>query len=213
MSSPLIPFAKLQEAAVLRVIQGFCTAEPVAEISAEAGISAKTCRSIVLALRPRLLESRFDPWRDVGFMRAILDPELEETAMRVVLGCLADCYGNRNCYTNFQQGRRKSRLCRSCRIPALEMGADYDAAALYHIDLIHGFYAVLGIGGERRVDPVTLFRLRLSHMQIVGEAFEQTRRLDDDAPDFTDPAPRAVHALYDQIIRSLQARPLVRGEV
>lgn len=193
-----------------RIVRGFCCAESVAEISAASGVSEKTCRSIVLALRPRLLEDRFDLWRDAMFLHVLWDRDVEAIAEAAVFGCLAACYFNRTCYTNYQQGRRASRQCKACKIPVLEMGAEFDEAAIYHIDLVHGFYAVLGIGGERGIGKLSQFRLRLAHTQIVGEAIEATPRLKSDKPDFADEGDLSVRALYDQLLRSLRAEPLSR---
>ena len=50
----LVPYAKIGEDAVRRIVQGFACAEPIADIARATGVSAKTCRSIVLALRYRL---------------------------------------------------------------------------------------------------------------------------------------------------------------
>lgn len=210
MTGKLIPFAKISDQSVKRIVQGFCCGEAITEIAEATGVSEKTCRTIVLALRPRLLELPFDQWRD-ALMLHFFDPEVEAIAQAMVFGVLASCYFNRSCYTNFQQGRRTVRQCKSCLVPVLEMGDDFTAAALYHIDLVHGFYAVLGIGGERGIGKLSRFRLRLTHTQIVGEAIEATRRLDDDRPDFSDTGDLTVRALYDRLLISLQQTPLKRG--
>lgn len=211
MAGKLIPFAKLGDDKVRRIVQGFCSAESIADIATATGISQKTCRSVVLALRPRLLREPYDLWREALLLRTSSDPELEVIAQATVYGCMAACYFNRACYTNHQQGRRQSRLCKSCLIPALEMGDDYTAAALYQIDLIHGFYAVLGIGAERGIGKLSLFRFRLAHTQVVGEALEATRRKVDGTPDFTQRGTRTVRALFDQLIRDLEREPLARN--
>lgn len=211
MTGRLIPFAKIDDETVRRIVQGFCCAESVADIAAVTGLSQKTCRSVVLALRPRLLEEPFDLWREAFFLRTALDRRLDIIVQATVFGCLAACYFNRTCYMNFQQGRRSKRSCTSCAVPALDMGPDYNVAALYHIDLIHGFYAVLGIGSERGVGKLSLFRIRLAHMQVVGEACEATRRLRDDTPDFKQRGQRTVRGLYDQVIRDLEREPLIRN--
>ena len=210
MPQRLIPFTKLDDQAVRRVVRGFCCAESIADIAAATGASQKTCRSIVLALRPRLLKERFDRWRDTLLLRPIMDPNVNVAAQAVVFGCLATCYFNRACYVNHQQGRRRDRLCRSCLVPALGMGEEYARAALYHIDLVHGFYAVLGVGAERGIGKLTQFRLRLVHTQIVGEAFEATRRNPDDTPRFSHRGLHTVRGLYDQLIRDLETEPLSR---
>lgn len=206
----LIPFAKIDDEAVRRIVQGFCCAESIADIAAATGVSEKTCRSVVLALRPRLLREPFDLWRGAFQWRTSLNPTTEAYAQAAVFGCLAACYFDRTCYTNHQQGRRKSRVCKSCPVPALEMGEDYTAAAVYQNDLIHGFYAVLGIGAERGVGKLTLFRLRLAHTQVVGGACEATRRRTDGTPDFRRRGERTVRGLFDQIIRDLERDPLIR---
>ena len=210
MPKRLIPFAKIEDDAVRRIIQGFCGAETINEIAAASGVSEKTCRAVVLALRPRLLKERFDQWRETAFMRTSTEPEIDTITQAMVYVCLAACYFNRACYTNHQQGRRQSRMCKSCTVPALDMGEDFDAAMLYQIDLIHGFYAVLGIGGERGIGKLSQFRARLVHTQVVGEACEATRRDADDRPDFSHRDNRAVRSLYEQIIRDLENQPLDR---
>ena len=113
MRKRLIPFAKVDDEAVRRIVQGFCCAGTLGEISAASGVSEKTCRSIVLALRSRLLKEPFDRWREALLLRTSLESELEVVAQATVYGCLAACYFNRACYTNHQQGRRKERLCLS----------------------------------------------------------------------------------------------------
>ena len=209
----LIPFAKIDDDGVRRIVQGFCSAESIAEISNASGYSEKTCRSIILALRSRLFEEAFDLWREATWWRRLSDPDIEAIAQATVFGCLATCYFNRSCYTNFQQGRRQERMCRSCHVPVLEMGRDYDEAALYHVDLIHDFYAILGIGGERSIGKLSLFRLRLAHTEIVGEAIEATRKGKSNKPDFTHDDVRTVRGLYKKLLHSLETTPLERSHI
>lgn len=206
----LIPFAKIDDETVRRIVQGFACAESIAEIAAATGVSEKTCRTIVLALRPRLLKEPFDTWREAYFWRVFFDPKLEAIVQATVYGCLAKCYFNRGCYTNYQQGRRKSRVCRACPIKALELDEAYLEAALYHIDLVHSFYFALGLGGERGIGKLSQFELRLTHTQTVGEAFEATCKRDDGTADFSDRGMRSVRALYDKLIADLRAEPLSR---
>lgn len=211
MPGKLIPFAKIDDEAVKRIVQGFCCAQSVADIAADTGLSEKTCRSVVLALRPRLLKEPFDLWRGALLWRTSRDPNTEIFAQAAVFACLAACYFERTCYTNYQQGRRSSRLCKSCTVPVLEMGDDFTLAALYQNDLIHSFYGVLGIGSERGLGKLTLFRLRLAHTQVVGEACEATRKLGDGSPDFRQRGDRTVRGLFDRLIRDLEQDPLVRA--
>ena len=206
----LIPFAKIDDETVRRIVQGFACAESIAEIATATGISEKTCRPIVLALRPRLLKEPFDTWREAYFWRVFFDRKLEAIVLATVYGCLAKCYFNRGCYTNYQQGRRKTRLCRACPIKALELDEAHLEAALYHIDLVYTFYFALGLGGERDIGKLTQFQLRLTHTQVIGEAFEATRKHDDGTPDFSDSGPRSARALYDKLIADLRAEPLSR---
>lgn len=206
----LIPFAKIDERQALRVIRGFCCAESITEIAAATGLSEKTCRSVVLALRPRLLKQAFDAWREAATLRRLFDLDLEALAQAVAYGCMAKCYFKRGCYTNFQQGRRKTRACQSCPIRALEMGEGFLAAALCHIDLVHTFYFAQGLGGERGTGKLSQFRLRLVHTQTVGEAFEATRKSGDGKPDFSDRSEGAVRDLYERLLRDIKADPLVR---
>ena len=206
----LIPFTKIEDEAVRRIVRGFASAESIAEIAAATGVSEKTCRSIVLALRPRLLKEPFDSWREAYFWRVFFDPALEAIVQATIHGCLAKCYFNRGCYTNYQQGRRKNRVCRACPIKALELDAAHLEAALYHIDLVHTFYFALGLGGERGIGKLTQFQLRLTHTQTIGEAFEATRKHDDGTRDFTDNGPRSARALYDKLIADLRTEPLSR---
>lgn len=211
MPGKLIPFAKIDDEAVRRIVQGFCCAQSIADIAAATGVSEKTCRSVVLALRPRLLREPFDLWRGAFHWRTSINPKTEAYAQAAVFGCLAGCYFDRTCYTNYQQGRRRSRLCKSCPVTALEMGDDYTLSALRQNDRIHDFYAALGLGAERGIGKLTLFRLRLAHMQVVGAACEATRRRGDGTPDFRRRGERTVRGLFDRLIRDLEGDPLVRA--
>lgn len=211
MPGKLIPFAKIDDDAVRRIVQGFCCAQSISEIAAAANVSEKTCRSLVLALRPRLLREPFDLWRGALFWRTSLDPTTELFAQAAVFGCLASCYFDRTCYTNFQQGRRKSRLCKACAVTALEMGEDFTMSALRQNDRIHDFYAMLGLGPERGVGKLTLFRLRLAHMQVVTGAFEATRKRRDGTPDSRQRGERTVRGLFERLILDLERDPLIRA--
>lgn len=206
----LIPFAKIDDAQALRIVQGFACAETLPEITAATNASQRTCRSIILALRPRLLRQPFDQWREAGLMRVIRDLNLESLAEAIVYGCMAKCYFKRDCYKNFRRGRRRTRDCRSCPIKALEMGEDYLAAALQHIDLIETFYFAQGLGVEREIGRLTQFRLRLVHTQVIGEAYEASRKLPDGSPDFADTRQGTARDLYDRLLREIRTAPLDR---
>ena len=201
--SRLIPRSKLDDQTVRRIVRGFVLLESVDEIAAASGVSAKTARKFILALRPMLLTEPFDAWREAGTERTILDAQLDETARTVVFGCFAACYFNRACFTNHQQGRRASRRCRACPIMALELPPDFVAAALYQIDLVHSVYAILGIGGERGPDQTMIFRLRLAHTQIIGEAQEASGWDDDGGLNIESHDRLSVQALEGMIIRNI----------
>lgn len=209
-ASKLIPFAKIDDDQALRIVRGFCCAESIPEIADETGVSGKTCRSVVLPLRARLLEPAFDRWREAGIMRVIIDMKLEALAEAVVYGCMAKCYFKRDCYKNFQRGRKQARDCRTCPIKALEMGDHFLDAALHQIDLIETFYAAQGLGRETGIGKLSLFRLRLVHTQVVGEAYEATRKLADGAPDFSDTDDRTAQDLYQTLVRDIKTVPLNR---
>lgn len=206
----LIPFAKIGDDAVLRIVQGFACAEPIATIAEATGVSEKTCRSVVLALRYRLFRAPFNHWRIRS--HRLMAVEIEDQALigALLYGHYAKCYFKRGCFTNFQQGLRASRVCRSCPIRQISDPDDDLAADLYHIDLVHNFYGLLGIGGERGLLPLTLFRLRHAHTHVVGTAYEATRKSKDMTPDFADRRFGTACALYQALIRDLEAEALVR---
>lgn len=205
-----VGFAKVTDDQAMRVVRGFACAETIAEIAEATGLSAKTCRPILLALRPRLLRPPFQRWRDPLDRRWGLPPEVGDITEAVVLGIYAKCYFNRRCWSNFQQGRRSSRVCESCPIRIVSEPDDDLSADLYLIDLIHNHYSRLGIGTERGIGKLSLFRLRITHTQVVGEAFETTRKNKDGTPAFTDRRPGTVRMLYDMMIHDLEQEPLRR---
>lgn len=206
----LIPFTKVSDEHALRIVRGFACAETIPEIAEVTEVTPKTCRSIVLPLRARLLREPFDRWREAGLMRVIVELDLEAVAEAVVYGCMAKCYFKRDCFKNYRRGRKSTRDCRACPIKALEMGDGYLAAALHQIDLIEDFYTALGIGAERNLGKLSQFRLRLVHTQVVGEAYEATRKLPDGGLDFAETREGTVHDLYDRLVRDIKAEPLER---
>lgn len=211
-SSKLIPFAKIGDNAVRRIVQGFACAESIAEIAAATGVSEKTCRSVVLALRYRLFRPSFNQWRIHWDMALALEIDAQPLINALIYSYYARCYFNRRCYTNYQQGRRKDRLCRSCPIPLLDETDDDLSPDLRFIDLIHDFYGMLGIGGERGLLPLTIFRLRFAHTAVVQHAYENSRKNEDMSPDFDDRRSGTARALYETLIRDLEADPLVRAK-
>lgn len=208
----LIPYAKLSDEQARRIVQGFAFAETVAEIAAATGLSQKTCRTTLLALRPRLLGMAFRYWRDAAHRRWGLDPSAHEIAELMVFGVYAKCYFNRRCYARFREGRRASRVCGSCSIHGISEPDDDLKADLYLIDLIHNHYAHLGLGNESGNGKLTQFRLRLLHTQIVGEAFEATRKRRDGTPDFGDRREGTMRHLFERMVRDLEREPLRRNE-
>ncbi|MBP7338932.1 hypothetical protein [Niveispirillum sp.] len=209
----LIPFAKIPDKAVLRILYGFARGEAVAPLAKSAGISERTCRSVVLAVRHRLLRPRFHRWSVFLPALLILDEDAYTGAMGRVLAYLAKCYFNRSCQSNYQQGLRETRACRSCPIERLDFLSESERdAARYHIDLIRGFYGLLGIRAETHLPPLTVFQLRYRHMMVVGEAFEASRRAPDAMADMKDKGERSAWTLYQALVKELTDDPLVRAD-
>lgn len=207
----LIPRAKINDDQVYRILQGFACAESIAEISAAIGISQKTCRSILLALRYRLFREAYKFWRIKDDALLIHPVKQADKVEAIILIAYARCYYNDNCYSNFMQGLTQSRLCRDCPIRAISDPDDDLAADLHRIDTIYSFYRMLGIGGESGLLPLTIFRLRWAHTAVVGHAYEDTRKLEDGAPDFVDENIGAARHLFNVLCEDLQAEPLDRS--
>lgn len=212
-TNKLIPFAKISDKAVLRVVQGFARGEPVAAIAKGAEISERASRSIVMALRYRLLRPRFYKWTVFYEPALALDQEALFLAASRVHVYFARCYYDQACQSNFQQELRQERACRSCPLDGLDfLDPDERDAARAHMDFLRIFYANLGIRAEPDLPPLTAFRLRYYHMLAVGEAFEASRHTRDGRADMRDKGERSAWSLYQALVKDLTDDPLIRAD-
>jgi hypothetical protein len=199
--NPIRKHAKLGEAATIRLIYSFCAGVSVDAAAKAAGISAKTVRSQYVALRGLLTQPAFNRWH--GLKRALLDvadPEVEALIKTAFLDVLADCYFNAACYRNYHLGNRKSRRCRSCRIPTKFASDDSADAAIAVVDEVRSLYARLGIRGESQTDALRLFRERLIHTAAIATARAHSRQLANGLPDPSDMSDLAVGNLLDRLL-------------
>lgn len=207
----LIRFAKISEAAALRVLQGFANGESVASMAESAGISVRTVRSLVLAVRHRLVRKRFHRWRILYQINSSLTGETEDNLQMRIYAHFAKCYFNRSCYSNFQQGLRQNRLCNSCYIEKIHLlDASLRNIVRYQIDFVWNFYDLIGIRGDNNLPPLTVFLLRYHHAHMVTKAIEAHRHA------FSGAAPEANEgrirhsALYFALVDELVSEPLTR---
>ena len=211
MPGRLIPYSNLPDEAVRTILWGFACGAPKADIAAAAGISAKAAQSVILALRRRLLEPAFYRWNGPGDLFITRDVPYRDIVDRAVFGVIGACYFNKRCVSNYRQERRASRVCRGCPLTALfEDRPTLERTAAF-VDVIHAFYAHLGIGGERRDDRTMTARLRWHHTMIVRRAVEVSRKTPENTPDFNDARPRTARTLYETLLASLLRDPLRRG--
>ena len=208
----LIPFSKLDDDTVRSIIGGFACSESLDENAAVAKVSVRTCKSIVLALRYRLFRPAFNRWRVLSPITLIHDIEGLDIASVLTFGLLAKCYFKKGCASNYEQDLRKARICRTCPVRHIDDDEEFLKLAVAHIDLVREYYSQLGIGGETKTPKLTVFLLRWAHTHVVGEAYEATRKSDDEyrTPDFTDRGPLTVYALYEALVKELENEPLVR---
>lgn len=211
MPGKLIPNSKIPDEAVRSIAWGFASGAPITQVASSAGVTAKAAQSVILALRERLLEPAFYRWNEPGDLFVTRDLHFRETAERVVFEVLTVCYFNKRCFSNYRQGRRAGRLCRSCNIPVLFEDAPTQQLILGFIDTIHDFYANLGIGGERGEDRTRIVRLRWHHTMIVGRATAASRKTPGNTADFDDDRPDTARVLYETLLASLTREPLKRG--
>ncbi len=168
--------AKFDEVTLIRLAFCFCNGVPVRLAAASVNLSTKTARTIYLQFRRRLTHPKFNRWHG-AYQRLARMPSVDsEMLVRTsFIDTLAECGLNETCYRNFRLGNRKSRLCRSCRLPQRFSSADRVNDALGVIDTVQAFYAMLGIRGETDIDPLVLFRLRLIHATTIATAREASR--------------------------------------
>lgn len=199
--NPVRKYAKLSEGATIRLIYSFCAGVSIEAAAKSQGISAKTVRGHYIALRGLLTQPAFNRWH--GLKRTLLDvadPEIEALIKASFLDVLAECYFNAACHRNYHLGNRKVRQCRACPIPAKFARGESAEAARALVDEVSAFYARLGIRGEKKSDPLRLFRERLIHTATVTTACARSRRLANGLPDPSDTHDLAIGNLIDRLL-------------
>lgn len=201
VSARLIPRSKISDDAVRMIVHGFAYGRPRTEISEETGIGSKAVKSVLLALRPRLLLPALSRWVDPGDYFAVFDVPYQEIVERAVYRQFAQCYFNKRCLSNYRQGRRANRQCRACPMAVLLEDRDSIDRGFRFLDRIHAFYDYIGIGGERGDDRGQILRLRWTHTMTVSLAAGSDHLRSDN----TSPA-----HLEAALIESLETEPLKR---
>ena len=205
MSSRLIPRSKISDDVVRMIVHGFAYGRPRTEISEETDIGPKAVKSVLLALRPRLLLPAFSRWMDPGDYFAVFDVPYQEIVERAVYRQFAQCYFNKRCLSNYRQGRRAHRQCRACPMAALLEDQDSIDRGFRFLDRIHAFYDYIGIGGERGHDKGQILRLRWTHTMTVRLALASRQSQSSKEPGNTSP-----DHLCAALIESLETEPLKR---
>ncbi|MFC3229153.1 hypothetical protein ACFOGJ_18045 [Marinibaculum pumilum] len=196
--------AKLSEEETIRLIYCFAAGISVAAAASSSGHSAKTVRGYYISLRSLLVLPAFNRWHGLkSTLVKVVDPQTEAIMKASFLDVLADCYFNRACYRNYTLGNRKTRLCRSCPMPArfkTRASAD-DAVAM--IDEVHALYRRLGIYGEKQADALALFRERLIHTSTVAAVRAASRSLPNGLPDPSDNGEHSIGTLIDRLLTAV----------
>ena len=201
--------ARLDEGALIRLVFAFCIGTPIERAAAKVGVSAKTTRAVFIRLRARLAQPTFNRWHAAYQMLPNApSADAQYLAREAFLHTLSACYGNETCARNFALGNRKTRLCRACPMPARFTVPEYLEEALDLIDRVRGFYARLGIRGEKGPDPVTLFRLRLIHTVTIATALGESLSSAGALVKPEKPSFLSVWTLLDLLLTDLAARPL-----
>lgn len=195
----------------MRIAFGFCTGAPVPVVAERARVSAKTARELVLRLRARLAQPKFNRWH-AAYQRLPMgtSPDREFLAREAFLDALGACHGNANCFRNHTLGNRAARQCRSCPLSA-HFSGERLREALDVVDAVRAFYARLGIRGEAGAGASQAFYLRLLHTVTVATTLAATL-----APDGRLQRPRdldragflSVWTLLDALMTDLAERPL-----
>lgn len=203
--------SKVDDPSLVIVVRGFCLGLSVATTARQSGVGEKTTRGLYQSLRARLTKPAFNKWHHGGNrLVRVSSTEIEDAVRDAFFDTLSQCHGNRTCRRNWTAGNRKTRLCRACPIPDRLRDEANVPLALETVDTVHAFYDRLGIKGERGVDRVTLFKLRLLHTATIITMSEGTPwksgRMDLAYRDFT-----SFRTLFETMIAELLENPLAAG--
>ncbi|MGF1462351.1 MAG: hypothetical protein ACFB2Z_04165 [Maricaulaceae bacterium] len=198
------PGAKITRQQLERIVRGFVMVEPLAVIAQDAGVSDKTCRAHWRRVRDLMGRPVFNQWLETAdklFVQNFGDvTAIEET----VLETYAACYQNTRCYSNFQKGLRKTRLCRGCPLLSI-MGQDAADLTVHRLtDDLHDLYNHIGLRQERGQPTGQMMRLRYRHMSLLRSAWGATPRPDGFHPDFNADGELTVRHLYKTIMAELE---------
>lgn len=201
--------AKFDETTLIRLVYCFCQGTSTDVAARSTLLSVKTVRGVYVALRRRLTKPQLQRWHGT-YTRILSMPSLDiEMLLRATFfDTLYGRYADETCARNYRLGNRKTRLCRKCPLPGRFSSKDDIEQALALIDMIYAFYASLGIRGETREDPVSLFRLRLIHTVVVATVRANSRPLPSGPFDPTERAFLSGGALLDLMLTDLADDPL-----
>jgi hypothetical protein len=200
--------AKFDEAAFAKLTYCFCQGISPDITARSAKLSAKTVRSLYLALRQRLLKPAFNRWHGAYRKFITLPSRKHEAALlSAYFTTLAQCSGNQTCARNWRLGNRKRRQCRECPLAGL-YSDERRAEAYTVIDTVQDFYARLGIRGEKGEDPAQLFRERLIHTTTIATVHNHSRKLPNGFFDPNEGSFLCGGTLLETILADLEAEPL-----
>ena len=203
--------AKVDEGALIRIAFGFCTGAPLPSLAQRADVSVKTARAIVLRLRGRLAQPKFNRWHAAyQKLPKATSPDEEYLAREAFFDTLGACYANTTCFRNFSLGNRVSRLCRSCPL-AQSFHGERLREALDVVDAVHAFYSRMGLRGEAIAGGSQVFYLRLIHTTTVATALASSLSADgrlDRPRDIDNAGFLSVWTLLDALLEDLAANAL-----
>lgn len=201
--------AKIDDAAIIQLVYGFCQGMSLEQAAILTGLSRKSVRAYYQALRERLTKPKFNRWHSANAL--LLDvPDGEQTALvkAAFFDLMAACHDNAKCFENYSAGKRKSRQCRACPLTGKYANDSALLEAYEMIDAMRSFYRQLGMRKERGFDPVQLFRLRFIHTVTVTTALQNSKSRVDGLADPQDKGFLSVSTLLDVMLEELAEQPL-----
>jgi len=202
LEAPAREGSKIDLQTLIRCAYNFAAGLPLDECARLTGLPRKTVREITLEFRECLLKPEFNAWHQSNRMLVHLPDSEQEALVRAsFFDVMAECYGHATCYRNFKLGNRKNRQCRTCPLAGKFTDEARVKEALEAIDAVHAFYAVLGLRGEKDLDPVSLFRRRLIHTVTIMTARENTKGLASISHHSTDQGSNCIVCLAKQLLK------------
>lgn len=192
------------------IIKGFCNGEPINDCAERLNTTPRTVRDTYHALRDRLTQPDFALWspRDVEHVSLEARKEQDEK-WQLLMERLASCHYNRTCWNNYQNGKRRSRICRGCPILSAYEGNTQVEDMILVADSSRDFYATIGWGTPRKDEPPSVrMEKALLHETILNRASAESQILPSGGYDLTDENPLSLGAVYRTFMGILLREPL-----